>query len=592
MGASGKQRYRLHLSDGINYMNGAIVTQLNGLIESGKLAKGSLVKLKDHIMLSIEGRKVIMIQALEVVGNSKLIGSPSNIEPATSPRSSAPPDTSPRFLRPLPQDSSPFPLTPYLTQARSQTIPPSQLPTINFQDDIESFSSQESQSSQPIATTSRSNHLVPNATIAGLNTYTSKWVIKARCTFKSWMHHFVNKRDGLNTMLFSVHLSDRNGSEIKATMFREAASRLFDKFQEGKVYIISGGKIVPAQKKYANVEHEYEIHLELYSIITEIPDDKEIPEIHFEFVPIAQLEQVPKDQLVDVMAVITEVGLPVIVKTNEKSVLKRTLMLLDVSICCIEFILWGDAAEQNWKVGDYLALKDARIAEYNYRNLVNISTTRRVLNPDIQEAIQLSTWYEAVKDRHLRPKFISSQSSQRVPNMDLGSLIDAVNASNYLVKANVRVTLLSVLDDTSRFWYPACSNPSCSDRKLNQGPQMRYWCGTCQLQVEHPTWKFSLRIHVLDHTGNAWVAVFDEAAQELLEIDATTLQDIEAVDRKEFDDILNRLKGRQYDMTLRAKWEMHNGRQLRMIASKIQAVQYHEGCHGLLRDLHQSGCFL
>jgi len=55
--ASNTERYRLVLSDGSFYQQGMLATQMNELVRSGKLQKGSVVRLAQFICNDVQNRK-------------------------------------------------------------------------------------------------------------------------------------------------------------------------------------------------------------------------------------------------------------------------------------------------------------------------------------------------------------------------------------------------------------------------------------------------------------------------------------------------------------------------------------------------------
>lgn len=63
---SGNERYRLLLSDGTHFQQGMLGTQLNGLVKSGKLQKGSVVHLKQYVCNPVQDRLYVLLQTESV----------------------------------------------------------------------------------------------------------------------------------------------------------------------------------------------------------------------------------------------------------------------------------------------------------------------------------------------------------------------------------------------------------------------------------------------------------------------------------------------------------------------------------------------
>lgn len=61
------ERYRMLLSDGTHLQQAMLATQMNHIIKSGKLQKGSIVQLTEFICNLIQNRKIIIVINLEVI---------------------------------------------------------------------------------------------------------------------------------------------------------------------------------------------------------------------------------------------------------------------------------------------------------------------------------------------------------------------------------------------------------------------------------------------------------------------------------------------------------------------------------------------
>lgn len=112
--------------------------------------------------------------------------------------------------------------------------------------------------------------------IESLSPYMNNWTIKALVTQKSGIRTWSNDRG--EGKLFSVVFVDDTG-EIKATAFNQAADDLHARLQEGKVYLVSKGRVGLAKKKFNNVVNEYELTLERTTEVEEVrmPFDEELP---------------------------------------------------------------------------------------------------------------------------------------------------------------------------------------------------------------------------------------------------------------------------------------------------------------------------
>jgi replication factor A1 len=75
-------------------------------------------------------------------------------------------------------------------------------------------------------------------------------------------------------------------------------------------------------------------------------DDASIKHIVYQFCPIADIAQKAKDDVVDVLAIVTAVGDVTSINTKRGEALaKRNVTLLDATARTIELTLWGAVAE-------------------------------------------------------------------------------------------------------------------------------------------------------------------------------------------------------------------------------------------------------
>lgn len=80
-----------------------------------------------------------------------------------------------------------------------------------------------------------------------------------RVTKKDSMRHYHNQKgDG---KLFGLDLLDKEGTEIRAVCFNEAADKFYGVFEKDKVYIISRGSVRLARKGFSHITNDYSITL-------------------------------------------------------------------------------------------------------------------------------------------------------------------------------------------------------------------------------------------------------------------------------------------------------------------------------------------
>ena len=221
-----------------------------------------------------------------------------------------------------------------------------------------------------------------------------RWVIKARIVGKTEVKKWANQKgDG---KLFSATLVDASG-EIRMTAFKDACDKFFDVVHNNRVYLISNALVKISKKQFGSVKNDYEVHLEGNSLVQECGDEG-IPATHYDFVPISRIGQLDKDGFVDVLAVIKEVGSvqSITAKSTQRQLTKRDLTLLDNSSTSIRLTLWGEQAEQfSSPVGHVLAVKSAKISDYNGRSLSTVSTSLLEIEPSNPQSQSLREWYKS-----------------------------------------------------------------------------------------------------------------------------------------------------------------------------------------------------
>lgn len=76
--------------------------------------------------------------------------------------------------------------------------------------------------------------------------------------------------------MFSVDFIDDSG-EIRATGFKEVVDTLYDKLQNGKIYLVKNGKLKPANPKFNQLKNDYELSLNEATEIVEDADTGDLP---------------------------------------------------------------------------------------------------------------------------------------------------------------------------------------------------------------------------------------------------------------------------------------------------------------------------
>eukprot|EP01126_Amoeba_proteus_P035924 TRINITY_DN3636_c0_g2_i7.p1 TRINITY_DN3636_c0_g2~~TRINITY_DN3636_c0_g2_i7.p1 ORF type:complete len:380 (-),score=93.73 TRINITY_DN3636_c0_g2_i7:570-1709(-) len=307
--------------------------------------------------------------------------------------------------------------------------------------------------------------------------------------------------------------------------------------QVEKVYYISKVSVKAANRKFSR--SEYEMSLGKNSTVEEAKesDTKGIPKMKYSFVKsIADLQNMPVNNLVDVVGVIAEIS-PTSTFTSKKDgkeLIKKSVHIVDNSKRLIELSLWGQSAENfSANVGNTIALKNARLGEYmSTKNLGSIASTQIDINPDIDAARQLAKWYE--KDYQLTARGLDpldeKGSSSVCSFSDIESAVEkaAMSGNNKPIYKKIKATLCWIKhDEAAPLFYKAAPIPS--NHKVVENPNKTgkpWYCQKLNKYFDTYTPRFVLSVIFSDSTGSQWVNVFDEQAKLLLDADAKTVEEL------------------------------------------------------------------
>ncbi|KAI4327970.1 hypothetical protein L6164_020372 [Bauhinia variegata] len=395
---SATERYRLVLSDGSHYQQGMLATQKNELVHTGRLQKGSVVRLTQYICNVVQNRKIIIIIELDVVlEKCDLIGEPAPA-PRTVPTQSStgqsgvtagnpqsvsntssranvagatgPSVDPPRMNHPANNayssgsDSVRYGASNTFPKSEPGATMPKPMPFNASYGDQISFRNPQSEPSRPlqnsfarppqsiyrqpspvysnrgpIARNEAAPRIIP---IGALNPYQNMWTIKVRVTAKGELRHYNNPRG--EGKVFSFDLLDSEGGEIRATCFNAVADQFYHQIEVGKVYLISKGSIKPAQKNFNHLRNDMELTLDMTSAIQLCPDDdNSIPKQQFHFRSVSEVESMENNSVVDMIGVVSSISPAAsIMRKNGTETQKRVLQLKDMSCRSVELTLWGN----------------------------------------------------------------------------------------------------------------------------------------------------------------------------------------------------------------------------------------------------------
>ncbi|XP_076936320.1 replication protein A 70 kDa DNA-binding subunit A-like [Bidens hawaiensis] len=655
-----KERYRFVLSDGTYYQQGMLATQLNDLVRSQQLLKGSVVQLTDFVCNHIRDRVIIIIINLnlivdkcDIIGDPKQFSKPSGNETLSMERSAAPMQSSlnqpaTTVIRPntslglsvhtlnsehnaglhsygngrsaAPMQS--FPNQPTTVTRPNTNVGPSvYTPKSEPNTGLHSYNNLSNKNSAnnrmhsvrpafnqmpplygnrgPAAKTEAPARVIP---IAALNPYQAKWTIKARVTAKGDLRHYSNaKGDG---KVFSFDLLDSDGGEIRATCFNAVADQFYNQIEVGKVYYVSRGTLKPAQKNFNHLKNDHEITLDQSSTIQPcFDDDNSIPHQQFHFRSIADIEGMDSNTVLDVIGVVSSITPSSSITTkNQTETQKRSLTLKDMSGRTIDLTLWGNFCNVDGQTiqsmldsGEFpvLAVKSARVHEYNGKSIGTISASQLSIEPDFAEARKLKDWFNSV-GRNAPSVSMSRESVSRTDKKTLSQIKDEkLGTSEKADWMTVKATIWHIKSEN--FCYTACpimvGDRKCTKKVVNNGDG-KWRCDKCDQTVDECDYRYILQIQLQDHTGLVWATAFQETGEEIMGVSAKDLHLIkhEEQDDDRFAEIVRNALFNEFSFKLKVKEESYGDDQRAVKSNIVKAekINFSSNTKAMLQELNNT----
>lgn len=558
--AGANERYRLLISDGHNLNSFAMLaTQLNDMVTSGELTEFAILKIKRHIISNLtdrsKGSKQVMILIdLAVLKSGEIVGSKiGDPKPLIDNSGQVIGNGSSTAVDSKPQPNSS--MKPFTDQTN----------VINRDIDVSNI--------HPI------NSLSP---------YQNKWTIRARVVYKAPVRTWSNQRG--EGKLFSMDLIDESG-EIRATAFNTECDKFFDMIEVNKVYFITRGVIKTANKKFSNLNNDYELTLSSDSQIFPCHDfdDTQMPALKFNFVPLSQVKNVDVDGIVDVIGVCQTAGdvVNLVSKTTRKELKKRDVTIVDQSLSSVTMTLWDTQAEEfDGSLQPVIAIKGSRIREFmGSKSLSLLGSTVMQINPDIDEAHRLRGWYDSLPSNtefnsiSARSEVGANSQFLSIKGAQLAQLGNGDKADYYSMYSH----LIFVKSESAL--YKACPKPDCQKKVVDRNDGT-YRCEKCNDETENFKYRLMLQAQLSDMTGNQWVTMFQEAAESLLGTTSSDLGRLLEEAKEDYSDVFQRQMFKLFEFRARAKMETYNNEtRLKVSIVNIKPIDYKVASSKLIADI-------
>jgi replication factor A1 len=121
---------------------------------------------------------------------------------------------------------------------------------------------------------------------------------------KTSFHEFKNHQGHRNTLIF--HFVEIEREEIHITCFIDSTNILYAQIQYGNVYIVSKAIFKLENKKFNHLNNDWELFLQTTSLLHHCPtDNPSIPQYHFNFNPISEINLVIIISIVGIINYVT-----------------------------------------------------------------------------------------------------------------------------------------------------------------------------------------------------------------------------------------------------------------------------------------------
>ena len=362
--------------------------------------------------------------------------------------------------------------------------------------------------------------------ISSLTTFTNNARLYLKCKIKNPIKNFVTKTTKKDCTLQSFIFSDTKGDEIQATCFGKTAENLNKYIQEGEIYEIKKVNIQLAERAYNPTKCDYRLVFNESCQIEKAPDNGKFGGAKFSIIPIEDINDFPIGKLVDVFGfILDDRGFQEFTTKNDKIMKNQKLTIGDDTFYKIDLTLWEPLgnADNNFNIGDLIAVKNCRIREYNGKKILGTtesSELKNTLNPE--------------RDNKLRKFYENHQDINEFKDIQGETIFTGAKSPAELTFIkDVQNTYEIEIDNKDRPVFEIVGTVT----KLNHSDRNYYTgCLKCHKKMETEICTFCsgnekkiflmLSINIRDASSFFWVDLFGDVAEKFLGIKGEEYENI------------------------------------------------------------------
>lgn len=419
-------------------------------------------------------------------------------------------------------------------------------------------------------------------TFDNLTSFSNNIRIPIRVVFKSQMGVFHNKIKGTTSNFFYIIMCDKNGEELKLSLFGKEAETYYDLIKNFHTYLLDNVDSKPNSDFRVPHSIDYAIKFTSSSQIVEINDDQNFIPYFGSLKTLIDLKDIPEhlNSYISSLVKITEINTET--KTNKGDKMRRVQVMSSSGYnCLINFFKDEVPKVESLKLNEIYLLKYFRVNEY--KGILNLQShflsyiidNQLILKEFNNEISTLSSI--DIKDNIHKIIRIGNQntgdySGYNINNLSTISLIqkDINQISSFSSDKNIEFNKIYKLrgyfifpniSNIDFIMYPAC--PKCKKKTLSKTETL-YECSNnkCENGINgenfEPNWTYNLRMDFIDYTGKEVINIFGNSFDFIF--NNQSAREIRQYSNEQMNEKIKSLSyDQQYVITVKVKNEYYNG---------------------------------